>query len=37
MEKVLPFSEEGEGQWWEGFVRVALGQEEGGGCDWDVK
>jgi hypothetical protein len=20
----------------EGFVRVGLGEEEGGGCDWDV-
>jgi hypothetical protein len=27
----------GEGLVGEGFVRMVLGREEGGGCDWDVK
>ena len=31
------FSEEKVGQWREGFVRVGLEKDEGGGCDWDVK
>ena len=35
---VSPFSEEkGKGQWVEGFVRVGLGREEGGDCDWNIK
>ena len=34
----LPFSEKkGKAQWEEGFVRVGMGREEGGGCDQDVK
>lgn len=34
----LVFSEEkGREQWGEGFVNVALGREEGGSNDWDVK
>ena len=32
----LPFLEEERGQCGEGLVRVGLGGEEGGACNWDV-